>query len=425
MVPFVLVTTLFFLWGFARAILDILNKHFQNELNISITQSSLIQVTTYLGYFLMAIPAGLFINRWGYRRGVVFGLCLFGAGSLLFIPGAYMGTFNAFLLCLFIIGCGLTFLETAANPYVTELGAPETSTSRLNLSQSFNGLGSLFATFVVGQFFFSTESSGDVVVPYSILGALVLLIAVIFAHVPLPEINLNTTKDEATEHTPPPSQRGGGEGETGLGNLRELFAHHPMFVFGLFALLAYEVAEISINSYLCHRHRGEHLACAAEHRPSVALCLVGQLFLRGHHVPHHFLAGPRRRGTSHQECLIATDDDPRGRLRLPADGLCGRSHQPHHAVPHPACRLRSNPGVCLGVEQEKFDRQRVRSWLLQKKLLWSLTLHRFSNVQKNCFLQNLNKKDEEKDCFAGCVYFTANALHGAAAQLFHQRHLCR
>ena len=282
MVPFVLVTTLFFLWGFARAILDILNKHFQNELNISITQSSLIQVTTYLGYFLMAIPAGLFINRWGYRRGVVFGLCLFGAGSLLFIPGAYMGTFNAFLLCLFIIGCGLTFLETAANPYVTELGAPETSTSRLNLSQSFNGLGSLFATFVVGQFFFSTESSGDVVVPYSILGALVLLIAVIFAHVPLPEINLNTTKDEATEHTPPPSQRGGGEGETGLGNLRELFAHHPMFVFGLFALLAYEVAEISINSYFINFTTGQ--GWMTDRTASVVLTCALAFFMVGRFV---------------------------------------------------------------------------------------------------------------------------------------------
>ena len=286
-VPFVLITTLFFLWGFARAILDVLNKHFQDELHISITQSSLIQVTTYLGYFLMAIPAGLFINRWGYRRGVVFGLCLFGAGSLLFIPGAYMGTFNAFLLCLFIIGCGLTFLETAANPYVTELGAPETSTSRLNLSQSFNGLGSLFATFVVGQFFFSTESSGDVVVPYSILGALVLLIAVIFAHVPLPEINLNTTKDEATEHTPPPSQRGGGEGETGLGNLRELFAHHPMFVFGLFALLAYEVAEISINSYFINFVTGQ--GWMGDNTASIVLTCALAFFMVGRFVGSYIM----------------------------------------------------------------------------------------------------------------------------------------
>lgn len=159
LVPFILITTLFFLWGFARAILDVLNKHFQNELNISITESSLIQVTTYVGYFLMAIPAGLFINRFGYRRGVVFGLILFGIGSLLFVPATEAATFYAFLFALFIIGCGLTFLETAANPYVTELGARETASSRLNLSQSFNGMGCLFATFAVGQFLF--QNSGD------------------------------------------------------------------------------------------------------------------------------------------------------------------------------------------------------------------------------------------------------------------------
>ena len=104
LVPFILITSLFFLWGFARAILDVLNKHFQNALHISITHSALIQVTTYLGYFLMAIPAGFFINRYGYRRGVVFGLLLFGVGALLFIPGAAVGSFSAFLLCLFIIG---------------------------------------------------------------------------------------------------------------------------------------------------------------------------------------------------------------------------------------------------------------------------------------------------------------------------------
>ena len=112
LVPFILITSLFFLWGFARAILDVLNKHFQNELDITITQSSLIQVTTYLGYFLMAIPAGWFINRAGYRRGVVMGLMLFGIGALLFIPCSAMGTFYAFLGALFVIGCGLVFLDT-------------------------------------------------------------------------------------------------------------------------------------------------------------------------------------------------------------------------------------------------------------------------------------------------------------------------
>lgn len=233
LLPFLLITALFFLWGFARAILDVLNKHLQNEMEISITQSSLIQVTTFLGYFLMAIPAGLFINRKGYRRGVVLGLLLFAAGSLLFIPGAWMGSFRVFLFALFVIGCGLVFLETAANPYVTELGPKSTATSRLNLSQSFNGLGCLFATFVVGQFFFRGDGeAGNVALPYTVLGVIVLLIALVFSRMELPEI----VHDE-------------GEAPAGgLRNLSELF-RRPLFVFGLAALLSYEVAEISVNSY--------------------------------------------------------------------------------------------------------------------------------------------------------------------------------
>ncbi len=243
LVPFILITSLFFLWGFARAILDVLNKHFQNALHISITHSALIQVTTYLGYFLMAIPAGLFINRYGYRRGVVFGLVLFGAGSLLFIPGAAMGSFHAFLACLFIIGCGLVFLETAANPYVTELGSKETATSRLNLSQSFNGLGGIFATLCIGQFLFSSAGEGgDVAVPYTILGILVLLIAVVFSRVHLPEIQHDVTAEDEAQGS----------------NIGKLFAHHPLFVFGLLALLCYEIAEISINSYFINFVTGMH-----------------------------------------------------------------------------------------------------------------------------------------------------------------------
>lgn len=241
LLPFVLITSLFFLWGFARAILDVLNKHFQNVLDISITQSAWIQVTTYLGYFLMAIPAGIFINRKGYRRGVVFGLLLFGIGALLFIPGAQIGEFSVYLAALFVIGCGLVFLETAANPYVTELGPSETSTSRLNLSQSFNGLGSLFATLVVGQFLFNgSETGGNVVVPYTILGALVLAIAVVFTRVDLPEIQHQQTVEDQAQ-----------------GNNYSKLWRHKLFVFGLFALLAYEVAEISINSYFINFVTGQ------------------------------------------------------------------------------------------------------------------------------------------------------------------------
>ena len=241
-VPFALITSLFFLWGLARAILDVLNKHFQNALDISLTQSSLIQVTTYLGYFLTAIPAGWFINRQGYRRGVVFGLALFALGSLMFIPGAAIGTFYAFLLPLFIIGCGLVFLETAANPYASELGDKATASSRLNFSQSFNGLGCLFATYVVGQFLFNgSNEGGDVVVPYTLLGILVMVIAVVFSRVHLPEIKHEETEEARIKDT----------------RIMKLFKHHPMFVFGLFSLLAYEIAEISINSYFINFVTGQ------------------------------------------------------------------------------------------------------------------------------------------------------------------------
>jgi len=223
--PFVLVTLLFFLWGFARAILDVLNKHFQDELDISITRSAWIQVTTYLGYFLMAIPAGLFIRHYGYRNGVVFGLLLFGFGALAFIP---ITSFSGFLVALFVIGCGLTFLETAANPYVTELGPKETSASRLNLSQTFNGMGCFMATLMVGQFLFRDGVEGaDIAVPYGILGVVVLFIAAIFSRVKLPEIRHHE------------------DGNQGLTSVLS----NGWFLFGLLALLCYEIAEISINSY--------------------------------------------------------------------------------------------------------------------------------------------------------------------------------
>ena len=264
LVPFVLITSLFFLWGFARAILDVLNKHFQNALHISITHSSLIQVTTYLGYFLMAIPAGFFINKYGYRRGVVFGLLLFGLGAVFFIPGALIGSFSAFLFCLFVIGCGLVFLETAANPYVTELGARETATSRLNLSQSFNGLGSIFATFCIGQFLFNdTQQGGNVVIPYAILGILVLVIAVVFSRVDLPEIQHRQTNEDKAKGS----------------NIAKLFANHRMFVFGLFALLSYEVAEISINSYFINFVTGMHWM--SDRTASLVLTLALAFFMVG------------------------------------------------------------------------------------------------------------------------------------------------
>lgn len=231
--PFTLITSLFFMWGFARATLDVLNKHFQESLSISITQSTLIQATTYLGYFLMAIPAGIIITRLGYRRGVVIGLLLFAAGSLLFIPGASAMSFAIFLAALFVIGCGLVILETAANPYASVLGSPETAASRLNLAQSFNGLGCIIAPVLVGGFIFSGDSGVDI--PYAVMGVVVLIVALIFSRVQLPEITSATDAATDEPHATIPA------------TIRRLLSD-SVFRFGLFALFCYEIAEISINS---------------------------------------------------------------------------------------------------------------------------------------------------------------------------------
>ena len=232
LLPFVLVTSLFFMWGFARAILDVLNKHFQEAMDISLAHSAMIQVMFYLGYFIMAIPAGLFIARNGYRKGVVFGLLLFGIGSLLFIPGEYYMSFNFFLFSLFVIACGLVFLETAANPYMTELGDRETAASRLNLAQSFNGLGCACAPLLVGMMLFSEGQEAILSFPYMVMGIVVLVVALIFSRVNLPEIVHQ--KDDVQE--------------AATGSKKGIWSH-KLFVFGVLTLFCYEIAEISINSF--------------------------------------------------------------------------------------------------------------------------------------------------------------------------------
>ena len=250
LLPFLLVTSLFFLWGFARSILDVANQHFRDEMHISITQSSWIQVITFLAYFVSAVPAGWFIARWGYRRGVVTGLLLFALGAFLFVPGQQLGTFQAFIACLFIIGVGLAFLETSANPYVTELGDPETATSRLNMAQSFNGLGSMLAPALVGGFLFS---GGDISVPYLVMGFVVVAVALVFSRVHLPEV-------PPASSTEVPSSALDGRLST-------------YFYIGLAALLAYEVAEISINSYFVLFLTGKGYADKVEASQLLSLAL--------------------------------------------------------------------------------------------------------------------------------------------------------
>jgi FHS family L-fucose permease-like MFS transporter len=239
LLPFILVTSLFFMWGFARSILDVLNKHFQETMDISISHSAMIQATTYLGYFLMAIPAGMIITRWGYRRGVVMGLSLFAIGSLLFIPSENIGSFNGFLIALFIVGCGLVMLETAANPYITELGDKATAASRLNLAQSFNGLGCILAPALVAPLLFSTNGNASISLPYSIMGVIVIVIAIIFSRIKLPEIGANNVETNKITES---------ESLSYCAALKSLL-HNWHFLLGVTALFFYEIAEISINSF--------------------------------------------------------------------------------------------------------------------------------------------------------------------------------
>jgi FHS family L-fucose permease-like MFS transporter len=192
--PVILVTSLFFLWGLAYGLLDVLNKHFQETLNITKQRSTLLQAAYFGAYFLIALPAGLFMQRLGYKKGIITGLLLYAAGALLFYPSAQNASFPFFLLALFVLASGLTFLETAANPYITVLGKPETSEFRLNLSQSFNGVGSFIGPIIGGALFFGNKSStqteelGSVKLVYIAIAALVLIVAFLFIRTPMPEV---------------------------------------------------------------------------------------------------------------------------------------------------------------------------------------------------------------------------------------------
>lgn len=199
LVPLILVTSLFFLWGMANILNSALISHFQPVFSISRAQALLVETAFYLGYFTIAIPAGLFMERYSYKKGILFGLLLYAAGALLFIPAAYMLTFGFFLIALYIIASGLAFLETAANPYVTILGPAHTSVQRLNFSQSFNGVALVVGPWIAGQFIFAgnegdmttlaekQEAAQAVIFPYALIAGTVLLVAFLFGLSKMPE----------------------------------------------------------------------------------------------------------------------------------------------------------------------------------------------------------------------------------------------
>ncbi|MDU4127792.1 L-fucose:H+ symporter permease [Pantoea sp.] len=196
---FILVTTLFFLWGLSYGLLDVLNKHFQEVLHVNKAQSGLLQAAYFGAYFIIALPAGFFMDRFGYKAGILVGLCLYAVGALLFVPAASAGSFSLFLFALFVIALGLGCLETAANPFATVLGDPAGAERRLNLSQSFNGLGQFIGPVIGGSLFFSATQSttadglSSVKTTYVAIAFLVLLIAFLFGRTKLPDIREQST----------------------------------------------------------------------------------------------------------------------------------------------------------------------------------------------------------------------------------------
>lgn len=257
LVPFILVTCLFALWGFANDITNPMVAAFKNILLISNFESSLVQFAFYGGYCVMAIPAALFIQKFSYKKGLLMGLFLYALGCLLFIPSGMLMQFWAFLLSYFIMTCGLSFLETSANPYILALGPEETATRRLNFAQAFNPLGSITGMFVASNLILSnlnpaTEAErmeiqknspeaftaiqkadlGVIIGPYTVLGVVVLAVLIIFALYKLP------------------AGRNESDHELHLGGTLGRLFRNPRYVWGVVAQAFYVGAQIMVWTFI-------------------------------------------------------------------------------------------------------------------------------------------------------------------------------
>jgi MFS transporter, FHS family, L-fucose permease len=250
LVPFILLTTLFFFWAFVHNLNPILIPHLKKACQLGDMQSALIDSSVYLAYFLMALPAGLVMKKYGYKKGIVFGLLMMAVGAFLFIPAATARDYTFFLFAFFVIAGGAAFLETAANPYMTVLGDRETSEQRLNFAQSFNGVGAFIAPLVGGKFILSgiehskeelaamspdqlnaylSAEASNVKGPYLVIGLCVLLVAVLFMLTKLPEV------------TEP-------EDEISLKGSGNLFRHRQL-VGGIIAEFFYVGSQVGVGSF--------------------------------------------------------------------------------------------------------------------------------------------------------------------------------
>jgi len=238
-VTFVLVSSLFLLWGFCNGMIDVMDKHFQRELHLTLAQSAWVQFAHYLGYFLMALPAGWLATKLGYKGGIIVGLLMVAVGGFWFIPASKIAAFWAFLLGVCIIAAGLTFLETIANPYTTVLGPTRYAATRINLAQSCNGIGWIFGPMAGAMFFYGKDESGKSTgaetlwIPYAAVGVLVLILAVVFYFAKVPDIQ---TEDDyhLTDSTP--------------GVSKSIWSH-PHFVMAVAAQFLYVAAQAGIFSF--------------------------------------------------------------------------------------------------------------------------------------------------------------------------------
>jgi MFS transporter, FHS family, L-fucose permease len=252
-VPYFLVTALFFLWGVPNNLNDVLIRQFMKAFTLSRFEAGLVQSAFYMGYFLLAIPAALLMRKMGYKVGILVGLLLFATGTFLFWPAAILGRYGFFLFALFVIASGLSFLETAANPFIAQLGAPESAARRLNFSQAFNPVGAICGVLGGTIFIFSgieltpqqtaamqaahtydaylKHETMRVVVPYLVVGLVALIWAFMIARTPFPAIS--------REHENEPQDQG---------SFKELL-RYPSFLFAIVAQFLYVGAQVGTWSY--------------------------------------------------------------------------------------------------------------------------------------------------------------------------------
>jgi len=236
---FYLVGVLFLLWGFCNGMIDVMDKHFQDELHLSLAESAWVQFAHYIGYFLMAVPAGVLVERLGYKAGIITGLLIVATGGLWFLAATRIAAFWAFLLGVCVIASGLAFLETVANPYAVVLGHERFAASRINLAQSFNGIGWILGPIAGGIFFYSVDFQGHSIgaqllyLPYVGVAILATTIAIVFYFAYVPEIE---NSDPLSVDNPT------------LGSARHLMAYKP-FSMALIAQFLYVGAQAGIFSF--------------------------------------------------------------------------------------------------------------------------------------------------------------------------------